>query len=413
MATKAKIRNHANIVKHHPEDPYSQSKTEKQWRAEGRIVTGTGEVMYVNSNWSKATYYAPGETREATPEEQAAYKESLKAKKRDTTRESRRKKKDSEVEHYPQSYYIMRSKQSKNYAEIFRLKQIRDKLPAESVLCLDTETTGFGIDDELLQIGIMNGRGEVVFNEYIKPQNMTSWPEAEAVNGISPAMVADKPTIGDYTDKLNALFSGAKLIMGYNLGFDLGFIRRAGIVVPNEAIETDVMELAAPILGDYYNNKFHWLKLHVCASNLGYTGEGYHDALADTRATLFCFDRLLDFMRDPGEMTIEEMDKLLTSEENELYPPMYIDSIMQDLLYRRRKNNDIPAEKLLIRTIKKWIPYADLGTIREDGTLEPIVAKDLTPGIGGTECKGAGEWPFECQCDNCDFFLLCHPDTII
>ena len=35
----------------------------------------------------------------------------------------------------------------------------------------------------------------------------------------------------------------------------------------------------------------------------------------------------------------------------------------------------------------------------------------LTPSPYGRDCKGNGEWPgIECQCDECDYYLVCFPD---
>lgn len=46
-------------------------------------------------------------------------------------------------------------------------------------IILDLETTGVGEDDEIIQLSILNLDKEVLFNEYIKPLNKTSWEEAK------------------------------------------------------------------------------------------------------------------------------------------------------------------------------------------------------------------------------------------
>ena len=69
-------------------------------------------------------------------------------------------------------------------------------------------------------------------------------------------------------------------------------LERAGIVIPENAMQYDVMIEFAPIYGDW-NEKYgdyKWQKLSVCASYYGYHGEGsFHDSLEDVRATLYCF----------------------------------------------------------------------------------------------------------------------------
>lgn len=166
-------------------------------------------------------------------------------------------------------------------------------VPNERVLCFDVETTGLSSYDEILQLSIIDGAGRVLFNEYIKPCNHTAWEQAESINGISPSMVVDKPTLEAYRDSLNAIFANAELIVGYNsISFDNGFLERAGIVIPETALQYDVMIEFAPIYGDW-NEKYgdyKWQKLSTCASYYGYHGEGsFHDSLEDVRATLHCF----------------------------------------------------------------------------------------------------------------------------
>ena len=42
--------------------------------------------------------------------------------------------------------------------------------------------------------------------------------------------------------------------------------------------------------------------------------------------------------------------------------------------------------------------------------LSLIKPHQLTPSYHGKECLGNGEWPgYECQCDECDFYLACFP----
>ena len=90
----------------------------------------------------------------------------------------------------------------------------------EDILVLDTETTGFGPSAEILQLSIVNGLGEIVMNEYFRPARATCWPNAEAVNHISPAMVAGKPLISERKLGIEKILHAAKIISGYNLPYD-------------------------------------------------------------------------------------------------------------------------------------------------------------------------------------------------
>ena len=53
---------------------------------------------------------------------------------------------------------------------------------------LDTETTGLHPEegDEILSLTIVDANGRLLFDERFKPKHKKEWPEAQAVNHISP-----------------------------------------------------------------------------------------------------------------------------------------------------------------------------------------------------------------------------------
>ena len=146
--------------------------------------------------------------------------------------------------------------------------------------------------DEILQLSIINGNGKILFSEYIRPKNATEWPGAEAVNGISPARVSDRPHIDEYIPRLNSILASAKLIVGYNVSFDLGFLEASGVIIPEGTDDFDVMGTFTNIYGEWdgLRRRFSHQKLSTCAAYYGYEGSGnFHDSLEDVRATLYCY----------------------------------------------------------------------------------------------------------------------------
>lgn len=264
-------------------DTYAESKTELQWRKENRALlpNAKGEYMWNNRYCQiTATYYALDETRPATIEEIAVWQAERQIRKK----ELRRKHREAELAK------ITKEKARKEQL-ITCLRQYIDLSPAD-IICLDTETTGLHGNDEILQLSIISGNGEVLINEYFRPKNLSEWPEAEAINGISPEMVADKPTIDRYIPQLNKIIASAKLLIGYNLSFDIKFIRRAGVNCPCEIPTFDVMLEFAKILGRWseYHQNYRWHKLCDCADYFGYNGSScFHDSLSDVQATLHCY----------------------------------------------------------------------------------------------------------------------------
>lgn len=196
--------------------------------------------------------------------------------------------------------------------------EIYRAVPKDKILCFDVETTGLSREeDEILQLSIVDGTGKTVFNEYIKPTRHESWDGAEAIHGISPSDVADKPTIEEYRDDLNDIFKDVQLLVGYNnIYFDNAFLKEAGIQIPEDTKMYDVMLKFAPIYGEWNEMRqdYKWQKLAKCAEYYGFHGDGqFHDSLEDVRATLYCFNSMI------SEGQVKE--KEATAEKDVPLPP--------------------------------------------------------------------------------------------
>lgn len=147
-----------------------------------------------------------------------------------------------------------------------------------------TETTGLhpnGSDpDEILTISIIGRDGSVLLDERFRPTVKTEWPHASAVNGIYPEDVADLPTIETAIPRLREIFAGADEVIGYNVGFDLGFLSAVGVRPREDARITDTMKEFTWFMGRRY-------KLVDAADHIGYEWTGRaHGSLADALATL-------------------------------------------------------------------------------------------------------------------------------
>ena len=169
----------------------------------------------------------------------------------------------------------------------------------KKTICFDTETTGIGKDAEILQLAIINGVGEVLFNELIKPKAQTNWWQAEKVHHISPKMVEKCSAIDSYFPILAKIFKETEFCVGYNLPFDIRMLKQSGVPMRylnrKECQRIDVMKDFAPVFGEKgRNNKYKWQSLSTCAAYYNYDwGEDKaHGALADAKATLFCFKKL-------------------------------------------------------------------------------------------------------------------------
>jgi len=94
---------------------------------------------------------------------------------------------------------------------------------------LDTETTGFKGDDEILAITLVSAKtGAVLFDSLIKATKPCS-PEAELVHGITPDRLVNAPTFAEVSQQILYLLGslGDRPIVAYNADFDVRMIKQS------------------------------------------------------------------------------------------------------------------------------------------------------------------------------------------
>lgn len=91
-------------------------------------------------------------------------------------------------------------------------------------LYLDTETTGNGPADEIIQIAVLDDDGQVVFESFVKPSvNIT--PEAQRVHGISETDLASALRWFHVWPKVEAILA-ERAVGIYNADFDLRLLQQ-------------------------------------------------------------------------------------------------------------------------------------------------------------------------------------------
>lgn len=227
------------------------------------------------------TYYTPYSSK---PEETYLYDIELTCPlKLSEEAKKERRKKDKE----------RREKRKQDQILKERLQELSSKIESSQTVVFDVETTGLDPEhDEIIQFSAINGEGKVLLNTYVKPIHHTAWKDAERVNGISPEMVKDMPTMDDLWEEIQSIFLSANLLIAYNGSFDIGFLRSAKIFVP-DVDYYDVMYSFAEIYGEWneYRGDYKWQKLSKCAAYYGYEFKA-HDSLEDVKATLYCYNKM-------------------------------------------------------------------------------------------------------------------------
>ncbi|MBD5585524.1 MAG: 3'-5' exonuclease [Clostridia bacterium] len=163
-------------------------------------------------------------------------------------------------------------------------------------IVIDFETTGLCFSTlEVLQVSVINDKGETLLHGYCRPKHTDSWEDAEAIHGISPEMVAGCPTFREgYLPKLLELIEGVSAVIAYNADFERNVLRYAYGVDPVVAF-IDPMLMFAPVYGEWtdYFQDYRWQKLETAASYYNYEFKA-HDALEDVKATRFVFEKMIE-----------------------------------------------------------------------------------------------------------------------
>ncbi len=174
-----------------------------------------------------------------------------------------------------------------------------------SIVSLDIETTGLDENREaIIEIAAVkfNGRRiEGEFSELVNPGKPI--PDfITGLTGIDNAMVRNAPRLSAIAHELTA-FVGDSPILGHNVKFDIGFLRKAGLFQYQQTIDT--YELASVLMpnASRYN-------LGSLGQQLNIPLPATHRALDDARVTQACYVRLLEMARDLPFETLQEIVEL-------------------------------------------------------------------------------------------------------
>jgi len=153
---------------------------------------------------------------------------------------------------------------------------------------LDTETTGTGPDDEIVDIAIVDFDGTVLVNKLVDPTMPVS-PEAYAKHGLDEIELSGCVEIIDIWDTIYAILQNRHVLI-YNSMFDLRLLRQTAARYNLEMPEVkahDVMKLYSLYHGEKSRESdinYAAKKLEIACETFGIQ-PGTHRALADAEAT--------------------------------------------------------------------------------------------------------------------------------
>lgn len=183
------------------------------------------------------------------------------------------------------------------------MKEFAERLLSlgDSAVVLDTETTGLGHRDEVLEIGVLSLAGDVLMDQLVRPSAVASWPEAQSVHGIGPEAVADSPALSAVLPALRDVLAGRTAVV-YNADYDRRLLYQSAAVCGADKLEwlfldevdwRDVMDPYARFWGQRgYNGRARWQKLTVACQQQGVIVADSHRAIGDCRMTLALLQKL-------------------------------------------------------------------------------------------------------------------------
>lgn len=192
-----------------PATAVADIKTERQWAFAGYVPVDDEKGERRWSNHFHNGHYRclhSSEVRPAREGELDFFLEHVRKEKRESERTRRKRKKEDEKKIREQwaarekerAYALAREEYLKKCHAAAGLPVTGDVITADMFL-QDIETTGLSIEwDELLQISILDAAdGSVLLNSYVKPEVAKEWPEAMAINRITPEMISSAPEMLD------------------------------------------------------------------------------------------------------------------------------------------------------------------------------------------------------------------------
>jgi DNA polymerase-3 subunit epsilon len=173
------------------------------------------------------------------------------------------------------------------------IQQARSLIVSNPVY-LDTETTGMHLSAEVIEVGIIDDQGQVLYDSLIRPRGKID-PAAARVHGITPEMLAGAPTWDQAWPQAEKVLLDRRIGV-YNVEFDLRLIKQSHNrswmrwVLP-ESNFFDIMKLYAQFFGDWdpYHRTFRYQSLEQAGRQCHIPLPNAHRAVDDcllTRAVL-------------------------------------------------------------------------------------------------------------------------------
>lgn len=174
------------------------------------------------------------------------------------------------------------------------------KILALDPIFLDTETTGTGPEDVVIEVGIVDLSGNVLYDSLINP-GISIPPQSSAVNEITDDMVVNSPAWKQAWVEIEPLLQG-RVVGMYNAEFDLRLLKQSNLAAGlpwtlDIKKSFCVMNLYAAFYGEWNprRNGFRYHKLEHAGRACNIALPNSHHASDDAKLTAALFNYIANY----------------------------------------------------------------------------------------------------------------------
>ncbi|MCX7852689.1 MAG: exonuclease domain-containing protein [Caldilineales bacterium] len=205
-------------------------------------------------------------------------------------------------------------------------------------VAVDLETTGLNPErDAILELGAVRFRdGEVLdtFSQVVNPGRPIP-PAIRRLTGIGQEEADRAPNLARVASAFRRFLGDAPLV-GHNIGFDVAFLRNAGLYTANPIVDTwELALIVLPQLASY--------KLERLAAYLGIELAQVHRALADAMTSMHLFTALLERAAALPLPVLQQINRLATRSDWSLRPVFLEAERLAALRWTGRRTTASPA----------------------------------------------------------------------
>ncbi len=174
-------------------------------------------------------------------------------------------------------------------------------------ILFDTETTGAGAQDRIIQIGgmIVHGRDEIEVFDELCSTDVPIGLEAMEVHNITPDVIENQPPYAEleFSKKLSEYNAPENYLIAHNISFDLGMLEKEGF--ENRYTLIDTLRCTKHLLADSPYHRLQYLRYALElyktegaeANKLGITIKA-HDAIGDVLVMKLLLSKLVKLTQE-------------------------------------------------------------------------------------------------------------------